>query len=160
MPVKTIFYLQIGAIILISQALASQNIESLYKQDTLYYLFKHKKNENATGDRLFYGTEVFEQTYTVINKGEKYFFRSTTHIRENGTWITRSNTIISRKHLRKRNHQMFNHKSLKKLNKEQLEDFYWTNKNKVIYLVDSKECNKRNITLQRVSWTGTYFIEQ
>ena len=43
---------------------------------------------------------------------------------------------------------------------KELEDFYWKNHNKVIYLIDKKENKDGKISLRRVRWNTAYLMKQ
>ncbi|WP_046755267.1 hypothetical protein [Kordia jejudonensis] len=148
-----------------SQLTMSQSLEDFSQQDTLYYYFKHKKNEYTyKGDlRLYQAPDLYGKKYEVkfgkLNN-DYYWFMYLTKRKESDTII--KNTPIVRKcnFLKKRKKEILTHRLLRKLSKEERRKFYNQNFNKVIYLIDRKKNQDDKIFLYRVDWNINYFKKQ
>lgn len=163
---KTKPYLFRTSIILIlffvGQFVIAQNLKHISSQDTLYYYFKSKKDEKKSGLRLFTPPNWKSMKYYVNLSwlNEEFYFTYNTHKKKEGKFIGIPVLTKDRKFLKLNKDNILTLCELKKINTKTLEDFYWKNKNKVIYLIDKKENKKGKIFLRRVNWGSSYLIQQ
>jgi len=152
-------------IIIFSQNLIGQNVEDFSKKDTLYYYFKHKKQEHTfKGDlRLYQAPDLYGRKYEVkfgkLNN-DYYWFMYLTKRKELGIIIKNTPIIKKCNFLKKHKKEILTHRLLRKLSKVERRKFYNQNSKKVIYLIDRKENKNDQIFLYRVDWNINYFKEQ
>jgi len=152
-------------VLLFCNLLIAQNIKDFSAKDTLYYYFKHKKNEYTFkgAPRLVKPPDIYQKKYEVFFdkvNNDDYWFTYFTHQKTNG--ITVENPVIKKdKRLLKRlKESIITYCDLKRMTKKERENLYWNNYKKVIYIIDKKEKNKDEIYLRKVIWYAGYPIEK
>lgn len=142
------------------QSLISQEITDLSENDTLYYFFKNKKSEFRGPLRPYNSTGTMTMMFHVDINNKRHFFQYLTHKRIGDGDRTIPILLKSRSFLKENRNRVHCYKSFKKMEPKELEDFYWENHNKVIYLIDKKENKDGKISLRRVRWNTAYLMKQ
>ena len=150
-------------IIIYNQSVIAQDLKELSKQDTIYYYFKHKKNETVRGLKVYTPPDLLNMKYYVrLRKiNQIFYFTYYKH------WKGYKDSIIdippipkNRLFLKKNKRKILTYSKLKKFSLDSLKDFYWKNNRKTIYLIDKKDSKDTEIFLKRVQWSSTFPIEQ
>jgi len=153
-------YIFLFFLIFALQPLISQESKDLSENDTLYYYFKHKKNEHRSPLRPYNSRGTMTKTFRVDINSRRHFFKYVSHktVGEGEKIIP----ILTKNHrfLKENRNRVHCYKSFKKMEPKELEDFYWKNHNKIIYLIDKKENKDGKISLRRVRWNTAYLMKQ
>lgn len=142
------------------QPLISQESKDLSENDTLYYYFKHKKNEHRSPLRPYNSRGTMTKTFRVDINSRRHFFKYVSHktVGEGEKIIP----ILTKNHrfLKENNGKILCYSSLKRMGSDELEELYWKSQNRVVYLIDKKENKNGEILLRRVFWSSGYLMKQ
>ena len=146
-----------------SQRILAQDLKEISKQDTIYFYFKHKKNEKFRGLRLFTTPNIRNMEYFInLKRINQIFFLTYYEKIKNYTGEIYDNPpIVKPKNFLKTNKaKILTTCKLQKFSLHEIKDFYWKNFRKVIYVIDRKDIKGKEIYLKKVTWGSSFPIEQ
>lgn len=134
--------LLISLFLLTFSLIDAQSIEEIKASDTLYFKFKHLKNQERLFQKTISNENVGEYYYNYITKDKFNFIMFSFNYRNHPKV-----SIVSKSVLKKRKPIYIDYQFLKSKPMMELNAIF---NNKVIILIDSKEINGRDVKLKEV----------